>query len=349
MKRHTSSILAGILLLLTACAPAAASPTAAPTEVPEPTATPQPVTLKVGILGYMSNSPLFIAQEEGYFGEQDLQVELVDFGFTERDMVPAGIQGQIDVMAVSTNVGLLSAIEQGANVRYVADKGFANPSGCSSDGFLASKSMLDSGALAEPSGLRGKKVVLFSGNAFEYAHDLMLAKAGLTNDDLQIESVFDAAARNEGLGAGTIDVTVHGEPWITRARDAGVGDLWLPLSELLPNASIAGIVYGPGMLDRPEDLGVRFMAAYLKGVGHFLNDRSDRTVEIIAEYTHLSPEEIRGVCWNSIHPDGKIDPDGLAGFLAWAHDKGYTETELRIDQVWDPRFVVQAYPQLGNN
>jgi hypothetical protein len=91
-------------------------------------------------------------------------VEFVDFGFSERDMVPAGLQGQLDVMAIAMNVGFLTAIEQGANARYVADKSFANPDACASDGFLASKAMLESGALADPSGLRGKTVVLFTGN-----------------------------------------------------------------------------------------------------------------------------------------------------------------------------------------
>jgi NitT/TauT family transport system substrate-binding protein len=339
--------------MLGACVPAAR--TVEPTQPPagqapsttEPAATAEPVSLKVGILSYMSNSPFFIAQEEGYFAEQGLDVHLVDFGFTEREMVPATLKGDIDVMGVAMTVGLLAAVEQGANIRYVADKGFANPDGCASDAFIASKALLESGALVEPADLLGRKVVAFTGNALEYTFDLLLERAGLTANDLQLDVLFDPAVIVQGLEAGSIDVTMAGEPWITRARRSGAAEVWLPYSDVIPNVSVAGVVYGPSMLERPEDLGVRFMVAYLKAVDQFLHDRSERTVDIISQYTKLPPEEIKQVCWNSMQPDGLINEQGLAGFLEWAQAKGYTDTAVSVDQVWDPRFVERARERIG--
>jgi len=341
-----NSLIVGMLLLLSACAPAATptpdAATAAPAEQPAPTATLTPVHLKVGILSYMSNSPFFIAQEEGYFAEQGLEVEFVNFGFSERDMLPALLQGQLDVGLMSMNVGVLGAIAQGTNLKLVADKGFANPDGCAADGWLASKSMLESGSLDDLTGLRDKKVVAFTGNTYEYAHDLLLEKAGLTNEDMEILVVFDAAARNDGLGNGSIDVTSHSEPWITRAEKAGVGELWVPFSDVIPNTSIAGVVYGPSILEMNTDVGVRFMVAYLKAVKQFTSEKSDRNLEIISQYTQLPAEELKEVCWNSFQPDGEIDPDGLRGFVEWAFRKGYIDAPLDIEQIWDPQFIEQA-------
>jgi NitT/TauT family transport system substrate-binding protein len=340
-------ILSVSAVILWACA-APASPTAVAISTfpvpPEPAATGEPVHLKVGTLGYMSNGPVFIAQDEGLFAEQGLEVELIDFGFTERDMVAASMQGQIDAMTVAMSVAVLSGIEQGANARYVADKGFANPEACASDGFLARKELLEAGTLEDLSNLRGMTIVSRTGNIIEYVTDKLLERAALSMEDMQPEPIVDPAVYVEGMGAGTVDLAPVGEPWITRARLGGAADLWLPYSDLIPNTSVAGIVFGPSMLERPDDVGVRFMVAYLRAVDRFQNDRSDRIVEIISEHTGLPAEEIEQVCWNSIHPDGKIDTDGLAGFLSWATAKGYTEAALGVDQVWDGRFVEQAYP-----
>jgi len=58
---------------------------------------PAPVTLKVVILPYLSEAPLFIA-EEGYFAEQALDIEFVELK-RSAEAVPALAQGDLDVIA----------------------------------------------------------------------------------------------------------------------------------------------------------------------------------------------------------------------------------------------------------
>jgi NitT/TauT family transport system substrate-binding protein len=340
------------LFVLAACAPAAtatateAPMTSTPAVEPEPSVTPEPIHLKVGVLSYLSNAPLFIAQEEGYFTEQALEVEFVDFGFSDRDMIPALLQRNLDVAAASLSAGILNGIEQGGTLRLVADKGFANPQACADAGWLAATALLESGELDQPADLRGRNVVAFTGNTFEYTHDLLLEQAGLTNEDMQIQAVFDGAARIEGLANGSIDVTLHSEPWISRARETGVAGLWLPFSAVIPNESVAAIVYGPGLLEGDPDAGIRFMTAYMKAVQHFTGDKTGRNIEIIAQYTKLTPEEIEQACWTSYQPDGKIDQAGLERFEQWAVDKGYISSPLDLEQIWDSRFVDEALARL---
>jgi len=353
LKKIIYSVFVFTLLIISACSPTP-TPTPQISNLPTetqaavaPTNTPEPVALKLGVLSYMSNSPIFIAAEEGYFAEQGLDVELVNFGFSDRDMLPALLQGQLDVGLMSMSAGVLNAIEDGGNIKMVADKGFINPNACAADGFLASKTLLESGGLSEPADLKGKNVVAFTGNSFEYAHDLLLAKAGLTNEEMQILVVRDALSRNEGLGSGSIDVTTHSEPWITRAEKSGVGELWIPFSDLMPNASNSAVVFGPSVLTMDSDIGTRFLAAYLKGVKQFTDGKSDRNIEIISKYTQLPPDELKDVCWNSYQPDGKINLESLTAFIEWAVSKGYIDAPLKVDQVWDPSYVERASQLLG--
>jgi NitT/TauT family transport system substrate-binding protein len=353
VTRHPSSILAGILLLLTACAPAVASPTAAPasaapTQVPEPTATPEPVALKLGILNFMSNSPLFIAQDGGFFAEEGLAVEFVNFGTSDRDMIPAVLQGQLDIALTTVTTATLNGIAQGANARYVADKGYANAAaGCAADAWVVRTELLNDGRLGALSGLAGTRMAFSPANPFEYVADLLLEEAGLTEQDVEILDIRDHATRVEAMSSGTLDLTAFSEPWITRAATAGVADVWRPLSDQVPGMSIGTVIFGPAMLGRDQEIGVRFMVAYLKGVERYSQGPTDRNVEIIAGYTQLAPEEIRAVCWPSFRSDGMIDAAGLLAFQQWAFDKGYLDRALTIEEVWEPVFVESARRILG--
>lgn len=342
----TPHVLLAGLLLLSACAPAATTgnvPTpmnAAQTAAPAPAA--KLIHLKVGTLNYLSWGALFIAQADGYFAEQGLDVEFVSFGNFDAPMIAALSQSQLDVAPMAVTVALLNAIAGGANIKLVADKGFANPNACASSAWMASKKLLDNGSLKDLAGIKGRSVVTYRGNTIEWALDLLLKKAGLTRADVNILDIQDSLAQVTGLGNGSIDVTFGGEPWIARARKQGVGDVWIPFSDLMPNASVGGIVYGPSILDKNPDAGVRFMTAYLKGIKRYSEGKTDSNVAVLAKYTKLSPEEIRDACWTSFQPDGKIATQGLLDFQQWAVDKGYVAKAVDLSRLWDPQFVDQA-------
>jgi len=342
-------VLAGIML--SACAPA---PTAAPTAVPAPTksspteAAPTtapptesaPIKLKVAVFNYISNAPLFIARDEGYYAEQGLDVELVEFT-SSSEIVPALLSGQIDIGANALSVGMFNAIGQGDRLMFVADKGFYNPENCTTDAFVISSAM---GANGEPTAddIKGKVMVFPPGDVFEYMADTLLTGYGLTQADVKPTAVADSAARIEGLKTGSIDISLLSEPWITRAKDdSGAVAQW-PLSKIAPGLSGAMMVFGPAILDKNADAGVRFMAAYLKAVQKFNEGKTDRNVEIISGYTKLTPDQVKASCWTSFTPDGKINTDAMMAFQEWGLGKGYINSRLELDQVWTSSFIDQA-------
>ena len=70
----------------------------------------------------LSYAPYLVAQEEGFFSEQGLNVELLQFQRSQ-DAIPALVQGQLDVLGGALSFGFLNAITRGGNIRMVADKG----------------------------------------------------------------------------------------------------------------------------------------------------------------------------------------------------------------------------------
>ena len=353
MQRDFAWLVMAVVLVVSACAvPSGGGPASTSTRPTmdtqtaqvEPAVSPEPVALKLGVLNFMSNSPFFIAAEEGYFSEQGLAVELVSFGTSDRDMIPALFQGQLDVALTTVATGMLNGIAQGGRARYVADKGFLNPqAACAADAVVVRSELLSDGRLGSASDIGGLTVTFSSANSFEYAVDLLLEKGHLTRDDVEIVEIQSHASRVEAMASGTLDLTAFSEPWITRGKDTGTLDVWMPLSELLPNMSIGTVIYGPSMLDRDPDVGVRFLVAYLKAIDQYNQGPTDRNVEIISKYTELPAEELREVCWPSYRPDGTIAGEPLLAFQEWALGRGYLDRVLSMEEVWDPQFVNAAY------
>lgn len=358
MKKVYNYLLASLILLalIASCAPVADSTTSSPAAIPPttipteiPAETLEPIHLKVSIRNFISFAPLFIARDEGYFAEQGLEVELIDFSSSSSfETIPLLVAGEIDVGGTILDVSVFNAIAQGNNLKYVADRGFLNPDNCATDAYVAGKAILDSGALATPSAIKGKHIGIQSpGGSPEYIMDVLLAQYGLTQNDIQTSLISDPSTRMEGLVNNSIDVSVFSEPWITRAQTSGAGEIWIPFSDIVPNLSLGSIAFGPSILEDNPEAGTRFMIAYLKAVEQFNEGKTDRNVEIIANYTKLSPDAIRAACWTSFKPDGTMDTETMLAFQEWALAKGYVDEALALDQFWTSEFLDEAAEKIN--
>jgi NitT/TauT family transport system substrate-binding protein len=352
VKTQRSAIaFAACALVLAACAPATAAPTAAAVATlppPQATATFEPVQLKLGVLNFMSHAPLYIAHSAGLFAEQGLEVELVDFGSLNNELQVALLAGQVDVAGLSLGAATINAVLQGSNTKAVADKVFTDADApCADSGFVVQPGTLASGALAERSGLKGMSIS-FSGGSVQQRHtDILLESAGLTYDDVEVVDIRDYASRVEALRSGTVDVAALTEPWTTRAIRDGIGEMWVSSADLTPDAAGAFVFYGPSMLEKDVDVGVRFITAYLNAVGLYNQGKTDENVRLLSEVTGLDAEELRQMCWPSFHPEGKINFDSVMEFQDWALAEGLIDGVVPIETLWDGRYIEEANARIG--
>jgi NitT/TauT family transport system substrate-binding protein len=343
MKKTTILFLEAFLLvglLLASCsAPSAPQPaaTSAPAVAP---ATQQLTKIKVSILPFLSYGPVFIAKEEGFFAEQGFDVEFVRIDKTSEAM-PALAQGQIDVASGFFDVSTLNAIAQGGDIRYVSDKGYLDPNGCAASTFVVRKDILDKGTLNDLKNIKGMKVALTPASSAEYALDVLLKDTGLTSKDVEILNI-PLAARLEGMGSGSVDIAAVSDPWTIRIVNAGYGAVWNPWQKLLPNFQFSINMYGPNFLEKNPEFGKKYMIAYLKGVRQYNQGKTDRNVEIIAKYTEMKSEEVKGSCWMSMRSDGMIDMAGMSGFQEWALAKGLQVSLVPAEKLLDMSFVEYA-------
>jgi len=325
-----------VVALVGACAPSASV---------QPT--PDPVTLRVVLLPYLSMAPLFIGLEEGYFTEQGLTIEAVELGLSSQ-AVPALAQGDIDVIPGSLYVGQLNAMAQGTTIRYVADNSHFAADACSQFTLLVRRALTEGDTLQSLAQLRGRPFSVNPLTFTGYVAEKMVQREGLLLEDFELVSI-SSAAELDALAKGSLDLAPAGEPWVTRIVEAGHAVPWVGAQEVLPDAQYAMILYGPTLLEQNPAAGRRFMVAYLQAVRQYNQGKTERNVEILAKHTGLDAELLQEACWPSVRSDGQINLHSVLAFQDWALQKGYLDSPAAAEQMWDPSFVEYASQRLAGS
>ena len=299
----------------------------------------KPTHLKAVVFPFLSLSPFFIAQEEGYFAEQNLNVEFVKIA--ENVAFTALAKGELDVWSGMMAIGSLNAIQRGSHIRFVAPRGSFAPDGCPFLAMVARKALVDAGQLERPAQLKGRNVAWYRGSVEEYFLDKVIQKDGLTIDDLT-KITIPPPADMGAMEKGNLDLTVAGEPWVTRLVSSGRGVLWVPVQDAIPGFQFSAIMYGPNLLEKNPDAGKRFMVAYFKGVRQYNQGKTDRNLEIIAKYTRLDQKLLEKACWPQFRNDGRMNIQSIKDFQDWAVAKGYLDRALPEDAFMDWSFIEHA-------
>lgn len=351
-KKNNGVILALVIILVGCASTADPTATQEPVQAPtqesaaeesptQPPPTLERVSLKVGVLPFLSHAPLYIAQQEGFFEALGLDVELVPFRLPT-DLIPLLLTGDLDAGVVSVTPSVLNAISGGGQIKYVANKGYYNPDlECVFSGWTARTELLENGGLDDMANMEGLIIGTAPGGLLEYALDRLLALGELTQEDIEFVSIRSQAALLEALGNGAVDIASQGEPWILRSRNAGYADVLISNSMLMPNYDLGLIAYGPNLLGNTE-VGQRFMLAYLNAVEFYSEGKTDRNSELVAEYSGLTLEEVKQACWQPIKADGQINVDAIMDFQEWALAKGYIDSVVDPEQFWDSQFIDYA-------
>jgi NitT/TauT family transport system substrate-binding protein len=310
-----------------------------PLQACTPKAPAEPDIVKVSVLPYTSHAPLIIALEEGYFADENLAVEFVRLTDGSQ-AIPMLIQGDLDATASGVQISMLNAIA-GGQVKMVADRGYLASDGCTYTTFLAPPSWIDEFNTSPVDALTGARVSLSPVGFDGYAFEKLVSEYGLTLDDMVVSEI---APPNiiEAVENGSVDVMKEGEPWVTRDLDSGVVTEWMPFQEIIPDMQFGVIMFGPNFLVDRSEVGTRFIKAYLKGIEQYNKGKTDRNIEILAEYTELDVDLLQRSCWPPMHADGMIATETIDEYQQWAFSKGLVEQVLSVDEYWDPSFVEAA-------
>jgi len=311
----------------------------------DPPSAPAPDKVKVSVFPYLGYLPFFIARDEGYFRDNQLDVEFVNAPSSAGALALLA-HGDIDVYAGTVTAGLLNAINRDADIRIVADKGYFGASRHAYRAFLVRPDLVESGAINDPARLKGLRVAETPAGIMQYTLDVLLASVGLALDDLRFGDVPPAALM-DALANGAIDIAPVSEPWVTRLLDSGAALIWKTGPEVTANFQYAVIAFGSSLLEEKRDVGNRFMLAWLQAVRQYNQGKTDRNLEIASSQTGLDVELLRKMAWPLIRSDGHIELQSVLDFQDWCVEKGFQDRLVPDDRIYDPGFVEYANTALA--
>ncbi|MDP2663339.1 MAG: ABC transporter substrate-binding protein [Dehalococcoidia bacterium] len=379
--KRLSGILVLALLLalaLSACAPAAA-PTPAPTKAPaaaspaaaaptaaaaaptavavapttKPAATAAPATVRFASPGALSDAGVFIAIENGYFKELNVDVKIETVQSAAVAIAPLAA-GDLDVAGGVVSTALLNAIDRGVALKLVATKGGAIK-GFDASQMIIRKDLIDSGKVKDVKDVKGMTISLAnvqSGAEAETAQ--FLKQGGLTVKDINL-TVLGYPEQLVAYGNKAIDLGIQNEPLIAQAVEQGLAVKWAPGAF----STFYGGEYQVASLQFSEpfskniDVARRFVMGYIKGLRAY-NDAfakgigKDKIITILVKYTSLKdPAMYSKVEMSYLNPDGKLHLPSLQLDLDYFKQMGYYTGKLDIRAIVDTQFTDYALQQLG--
>lgn len=327
-----------LLFTLITCACIAPEP-----QPPSVTPAQELTTVKAAYMPIISFGPLYIAQEEGYFEQQGINLVLEKFPSTSTAL-PLLITGDIAVTGGQLSPGMVNAIAKGSHIRLVADKGTIFPGSCNSSAFLVRKDLIESGTIKTVSDLRGKKIAI--GTDLSYGLFRVREKGNLTIDDFESHNM-PREAISTAFETGAIDGAYLMEPYITQTLMNGKAVVFLPGDAFIPNFSTP-LFYGPAFIDDNPELGRKFMVAYLQGVRQYNQGKTERNLDIMAKYTQLDRDLLKQTCWVEIAGNGDMPKDALRDFMDWMLTEGTISGAVSDSQLYDMNFTIYANSMLKN-
>ncbi len=293
----------------------------------QPAVSDQPI--RVALLPVLDSLPLYVAQQQGYFEDAGLKVELVPVGSApERDQLMQS--GQVDGM-LNELVTTLYYNRDAATIKIVR---FARVATAEYPVFriLAAK---DSG-ITTVGDLKNVPIGISQGTVIEYMADRVLENAGLAPGEIAKIAVPKISDRTALLASGELKAAVMPDPLASLVMQQGavlvIDDTSLP--------EVSNSVYSfrlEFLEERPADAKA-FLAAVEKAVED-INSNKDAWKNLMVELK-LVPEAIIGDYEVPTFPTASVPEEAqFADALQWALDKGLIPAAQKYSDTVDGSFL----------
>ncbi len=237
--------------------------------------------LKIGALPIEDILPILVADRQGYFTEEGIEVELIPFQSAVESQ-SAVQSGQLDGMITDTIVAALLN-NSGFDVKITSLTLGATPEEGRFAIIAAPGSNIDS-----PADLKGKTIGISNNSIIEYVTDKLLEEAGIDPSEVTKISVPKIPVRLEMLLNNQIDAIVVPDPLVSFAEFRG--SKIVIEDTATQNLSQAVIIMTPKALEEKNNTLKLFYLAYAKAVKD-INSNPAEFKDLLVENVNI-PEPI---------------------------------------------------------
>ncbi len=275
-------------------------------------------TVRVAVLPILDALPMYVAEAEGYFAQEGVQVQFIPVSSAaERDQLMQSEQA--DAMIND----LVSTMLYNKDQTQIQIVDFARTASADFPQYrvLAAK---DSG-IETVADLKGVEIGVSEGTVIEYTTDRLLENAGFAPEDIQILAVPKIPDRMALLNSGELKAANLPDPLASLAIQQGARVIVDDSSD--PPIGNSVISFRTAFInDQPQ--AVRgFLAAVQKAAADVNADKS-KWSDLLTEKS-LVPAPLLGSYQIPDFPNGSVPTQAqFEDVLAWTHDKALVETDV---------------------
>ncbi|HET9916841.1 MAG TPA: ABC transporter substrate-binding protein [Candidatus Binatia bacterium] len=284
-----------------------------------------------------AQSGMFMAQQEGLFKKNGLDVELIHIASSSRG-IQAILAGEI-AFSFMDGSNAAQANLKGANLAMVA--GATNRQVFSLMANAEFKRIAD---------LRGKKIgITRVGSSTHTSALYALGSAGLKPADYQILPLLEVPNIYTALAAGQIDAGVMSPPTNARAKRSGFVEL-MNIAKEGPEFVSVAVGTSRTYIKANEDIVRRVVRAYAEGVQVFKSNKA-AALRMIQKQLKVSDPEIQEDTYNQFREYLEYPPyvsrKGLEAVLAEIASKDPAAKRIKPEDLMDMRFVAELDKKAG--
>src|SRR4051794_13505733 len=239
--------------------------------------------IKVGLLPFSESLAVVIADKQGFFREEGLEIESSKFD-SAAIAVPVLQSGRLDIVLSST-VSTFQAIEQGLDAVVLAPGAIVRETPPDTTTAV----IVRKGAIKSLKELEGKRVAVNVINSTAWLHAVAaLEKHGVDRTKVRFTEV-PFPQMNDPLLNGQLDAVAQVEPFRSALMATGKAEIvsWTYV-ETAPNSDITQYIALAPWVEKNRATAEKFARAVIKGA-QFANTNEAATRDINQQFTGLNP------------------------------------------------------------
>jgi NitT/TauT family transport system substrate-binding protein len=247
-----------------------------------------------------ANLPLFVAVDNGYFQQQNLDVVLVPYTGSSLTQLPFLARGEVDITEIAPAPGLFNLGAEGFNVKVIASLSGAHAGWNGTSWLMVRQDLWDAKTIRKPSDLRGMHLdVAAAGAPTDLLAHEVIRQAGLTTSEVNVTSAVRTPPNwYTSLRNHAVDVQAAIEPTATEIEREGLAHKWLSYADGAPWFQDVYLAGSPVFVRDHHDALRRFLIAYLTAARDI--DRagpvwSPKLAAVAAKWTQLPLATIMAV------------------------------------------------------
>jgi NitT/TauT family transport system substrate-binding protein len=307
-----------LILILSACSTAGATPE-------------EPVnnTLTIAVLPILDALPLYVAEEEGLFSEQGVNVEFIPVASApERDQII--LAEQADGM-INETLSTIFFNKEDTQIQIVRLARAATKEAPVFHILAAG----DSG-ITTVEDLKGVEIGISDGTVIEYLTDRLLQAEGFAPEEIGKISVPKIPDRLALLNSGELEAAMLPDPASFIAIGRGAVNVLDDSSH--PEYGYSTIAFRKAVLDSQPEAVRAFLAAVEKAV-ELINEDPGRWNKLLSE-KQIVPDPVSGSYVINPYPTGSVPTElQYRDVLMWAQDNGLIDNDVPYSRSINPDYL----------